>query len=157
MGRAKGNLIEGLAMLPWPAGIAFGVGGFFTVRVLLPIIVKGNPFAPVVAAFYMPASWLLLVVGLIGAAASWLRQLDVRQGAESIAALGWRHFEQLVGEALPAKDMPWKKPASAAKTGHRLVLCKKRLPRALAMQAMATKAGGREGCTRNGWVPLRRI
>lgn len=77
MGRAKGDLIEGLAMLPWPAGIVFGAGGFFAVRVLLPMIVKGNPFAPVVAAFYVPASWLLLIVGLIG----------------------WRHFEQLVGEA----------------------------------------------------------
>lgn len=32
MGRAKGNLIENLATLPWPAGVVFGVGGFFAIR-----------------------------------------------------------------------------------------------------------------------------
>ena len=32
MGRAKGNLIENLATLPWPAGVVFGVGGFFGIR-----------------------------------------------------------------------------------------------------------------------------
>ena len=35
VGRAKGNLIENLATLPWPAGVVFVVGGFFTVRRLL--------------------------------------------------------------------------------------------------------------------------
>lgn len=105
MGRAKGNLIGNLATLPWPACVVFGVGGFFAIRTLLPMFVKGNQFAPVVAAFYVPMSWLLLVAGLVGAAMSWVGQrhrrklLDAQQGLESIAALGWRHFEQLVGEA----------------------------------------------------------
>jgi len=105
MGRAKGNLIEHLVTLPWPAGVVFGVGAFFAVRELLPMLVKDNPFAPIVAAFYVPMSWLMLIVGLIGAAMSWAQQqhrnklLDAQQGLESIAALGWRHFEQLVGEA----------------------------------------------------------
>lgn len=105
MGRAKGNRIKELATLPWPAGVVFGVGGFFAIRFLLPMVVKGNPFGPVVAAFYVPMSWLLLTVGLIGAVTSWVQQqhrrklLDAQQGLESIAALGWRHFEQLVGEA----------------------------------------------------------
>jgi len=105
LGRAKGNLIENLATLPWPAGVVFGVGAFFAIRTLLPMLVKGNQFAPVVAAFYVPMSWLMLVVGLTGAAMSWVGQqhrrklLDAQQGLESIAALGWRHFEQLVGEA----------------------------------------------------------
>ena len=105
MGRAKGNLIGNLATLPWPVGVVFGVGAFFAIRDLLPMLVKGNPFAPIVAAFYVPMSWLMLIVGLIGAAMSWAQQqhrnklLDAQQGLESIAALGWRHFEQLVGEA----------------------------------------------------------
>jgi len=106
MGRAKGNLIKELATLPWPAGVVFGVGGFFAIRDFMPMLVKGNQFAPIVAAFYVPLSWLMLIVGLIGAAMSWVQQqhrrklLDAQQGLESIAALGWRHFEQLVGEAL---------------------------------------------------------
>ena len=105
MGRAKGNLIENLATLPWPADVVFGVGGFFAIRTLLPMFVKGNPFAPIVAAFCAPMSWLVLVVGLIGAAMSWAQQqqrrklLDAQRGLESIAALGWKHFELLVGEA----------------------------------------------------------
>ena len=105
MGRAKGNLIKELATLPWPAGVVFGVGGFFAIRTLLPMLVKGNQFASVVAAFYVPMSWFVLVVGLIGAAMSWVQQrqrrklFDAQQGLESIAALGWKHFEQLVGEA----------------------------------------------------------
>ena len=105
MGRAKGNPIKELAPLPWPVCVAFGVGGFFAIRTLLPMLVKGNPFAPIVAAFYVPMSWFVLVAGLIAAAVSWMRQqqrrklLDAQQGLESIAALGWRHFEQLVGEA----------------------------------------------------------
>ena len=105
VGRAKGNLIENLATLPWPAGVVFGVGTFFAIRTLLPMLVKGNLFAPIVAAFYVPMSWLMLVVGLIGAATSWVGQqhrrklLDAQRGLDSVAALGWRHFEQLVGEA----------------------------------------------------------
>jgi restriction system protein len=105
MGRAKGNLIKELEPLPWPVCVAFGVGGFFAIRTLLPMLVKGNLFAPIVAAFYVPTSWFMLVVGLISAAMSWVRQqqrrklLDAQQGLESIAALGWRYFEQLVGEA----------------------------------------------------------
>jgi restriction system protein len=105
MGRAKGNRIENLATLPWSAGVVFGVSAFFAIRDLLPMLVKGNSFAPIVAALHVPMSWLMLVVGLIGAAMSWAQQrhrrrlLDAQQGLESIAALGWRHFEQLVGEA----------------------------------------------------------
>jgi len=105
LGRAKGNLIENLATLPWPVGVVFGVSAFFAIRDLMPMLVKGNQFAPIVAAFYVPMSWLMLVVGLIGATMSWFGQqhrrklLDAQQGLDSIVALGWRHFEQLVGEA----------------------------------------------------------
>lgn len=31
MGYAKGNLINELAALPWPAGVSFGVGRFFAI------------------------------------------------------------------------------------------------------------------------------
>jgi len=104
MGRAKGNLIEELATLPWQAGVIFGVGGFFAMRLLF-MFFNGTQLAPIVAAFCVPMSWIVLVAGSIGAAMSWMRQqhrrelLDTQQGLESIAKLGWRHFEQLVGEA----------------------------------------------------------
>lgn len=103
MGRAKGNLIDDLATLPWPAGVVFGVGGFVALRFGLPALLKANPFAPVILPMAMLMSWFALAVGLLGAAMSWFGQrhrrrlLDAQQGLDSIAALGWRHFEQLVG------------------------------------------------------------
>ena len=104
MGRAKGNPIKELAILPWPVGVVFGVGGFLAIRFLLPMFLRGNQFAPIVVAF-VPLSWMVLAIGLLAAVMSWVREqqrrklLDAQQGLESIAALGWRHFEQLVGEA----------------------------------------------------------
>lgn len=105
MGRAKGGLTEDLSKLPWPAGVVFGVGAFLVARYAPLAIPHGNPFAQAIMPAANIMSWLLLAVGLLGAAMSWIGQqhrrklLDAQQGLESIAALGWRHFEQLVGEA----------------------------------------------------------
>lgn len=110
MGRAKSGLIEDLSKLPWPAGVVLGVCGFVVIRYAVPLFVvpmflKGSQFAPSVAAFCASVSWWALILGLAAAAISWMRQkdrrklLDAQQGLESIATLGWRHFEQLVGEA----------------------------------------------------------
>lgn len=105
MGRKKGGLIADIAALPWPAGIIFGVGGFAAVRYGLPAGLHGNQFAQAIVPAANIISWFLLAVGLLGAAMSWFGQqhrrqlLDAQQGLDSIAALGWRHFEQLVGEA----------------------------------------------------------
>ena len=105
MGRAKGNLLDTLAALPWPAGVVFGIGGFVALRHGLPALLRGNPFAPAVLPMAMLMSWFALVAGLLGATISWFGQrhrrrlLDAQQGLDSIAALGWRRFEQLVGEA----------------------------------------------------------
>lgn len=105
MGRKKGGLIEDLAKLPWPVGVVFGVGCFAAIRLGLPTVAHGNPFAQAVVPAANIISWFLLAVGLLGAAMSWIGQrhrrglLDAQQGLDSIAALGWKHFEQLVGEA----------------------------------------------------------
>ena len=110
MGRAKGHLIDTLAALPWPAGAAFGIGGYFFVRFGLPAFLHGNPFARAFEPMAMLMSWFvlgagMLGAGMLGAVMSWIGQrhrrrlLDTQNGLDSIAALGWRHFEQLVGEA----------------------------------------------------------
>ncbi|HST28806.1 MAG TPA: restriction endonuclease, partial [Rudaea sp.] len=105
MGRAKKGIVEDLASLPWPAGVVFGVGIFAAIRFGLPAVVHGNPFAQAVLPAANVMSWILLGFGLLGAAMSWIGQqrrrslLDTQQGLEDIAKLGWRHFEQLVGEA----------------------------------------------------------
>jgi restriction system protein len=105
MGRKNKGLIDDLAVLPWPVGIVFGVGTFAAIRFGLPVVLRGSPFAQAAMPAANIISWFLLAVGLLGAAISWTRQqhrgqlLDAQQGLESIATLGWRHFEQLVGEA----------------------------------------------------------
>jgi restriction system protein len=105
MRRAKGGLIEDLAKLPWPVGVVFGVGMFAAIRFGIPAFVHGSPFAQAALPAANIISWFLLAAGLLGATMSWFSQqhrrklLNAQQGLESIAALGWRHFEQLVGEA----------------------------------------------------------
>ncbi|WP_300615838.1 restriction endonuclease [Dokdonella sp.] len=105
MDRAKGSLIDALAALPWPAGVIFGAGGFAFVRFGLPAFLQGNRFASIFEPIATFMSWFVLGAGLLGATMSWMGQrqrrrlLDTQQGLDSIAALGWRHFEQLVGEA----------------------------------------------------------
>lgn len=105
MVRRKESVIDTLAVLPWPLGVVFSIVGFVLVRFGLPAVLRDNQFAAVLEPATNLMSWLVLVVGLFAAAMSWIRQrqrrrlLDAQQGLESIGALGWHHFEQLVGEA----------------------------------------------------------
>jgi restriction system protein len=105
MRRRKKGIVVGLVTLPWPVGVIFGLVGFLVVRFGLPAVLHGNQFAKAIGPAANIMSWFLLGAGLLGAAMSWFgrqhrrRLLDAQQGLESIAALGWRHFEQLVGEA----------------------------------------------------------
>lgn len=105
MARGNQGLVEAVAALPWPLGVVFGLGGFAAARFGLPAALHDNAFAEAVVPAANFISWFLLAAGLLGALLSWVgrrqrrRMLDAQQGLESIAALGWRHFEQLVGEA----------------------------------------------------------
>ena len=110
MGRGKRNLIDVLAGLPWPVGLVVGALGYLTLAHGVPMWFarQGGPFAQVFAGESSPLpllAWVFLVLCAIGALASFLksrrtrRLLDTRTGLESIAALGWRDFERLVGEA----------------------------------------------------------
>lgn len=105
MARRKGNLIETLAALPWPVGVTFGIGGFVAIRFGLPAILHGNAYAVALMPVANLMSWFTLVVGFVAATMSWVGQrnrhrlLDAQQDLDSVAKLGWQHFEQLVGEA----------------------------------------------------------
>ena len=110
MGRGKRNFIDVLAGLPWPVGLVVGALGYLTLAHGVPawFARQGGPFAQVFAGESSPLpllAWVFLVLCAIGALASFLksrrtrRLLDTRTGLESIAALGWRDFERLVGEA----------------------------------------------------------
>ncbi|TYT26597.1 restriction endonuclease [Luteimonas viscosa] len=109
MGRGRQGLLDHLVALPWPVGLAAGVLGFGSIRYGIPAWLsgQGGPLTQGLAqsdALQVPA-WIFLALCTMAAGASFLgshrkrRLLDAQTGLESIAALGWRDFERLVGEA----------------------------------------------------------
>ena len=110
MGRGRTHFFRELAALPWPVGLGIGALGWLAISHGIPLIFArhGGPMAPSFTAGnhpFMPLAWVFLGLCVIAAVASFLkarrkrRLLDTRTGLESIAALGWRDFERLVGEA----------------------------------------------------------
>ena len=87
--RRKEGLLDDLASFPWPVGVGFGVVGF--------LVLYGTVFRPF--------AWVALFFGLLTGGVSAVRAsrrvtlLDRQTGLESLRAMSWRQFEQLVGEA----------------------------------------------------------
>lgn len=110
MGRRRTSGLDMLAELPWPVGIAAGVVGYVAVRHGFTWWMSrtGGPLTQGLAqqgAALAPLAWLLLGVCWMAALVSFVRGrhrrrlLDMRSTLDSLAAGGWRQFEQLVGEA----------------------------------------------------------
>lgn len=110
MGRARTNLFTDLAALPWPIGIVAGIAGFIGIRYGIAWWMgsSGGVVGQALAqhgSIFTPLAWIVLALCWIAAITSWFgrrgRQqlLDTRTGLDSVAALGWRQFELLVGEA----------------------------------------------------------
>ena len=109
MGRGRSSTLDDLAGLPWPVPLALGVVAYFGIRHGLPAWLSGR--GPVLdglahqADAFAPFAWLVLAACTMAAVVSFLharqrrRLLDTCAGLDSIAALGWRDFERLVGEA----------------------------------------------------------
>ncbi len=110
MGRKRRSTMDDLAALPWPVGIAVGVAGYFFIRHGIPawFARQDGPLAQAIAqqsSALVPIAWMVLALCTLAAAASFFRAryrrrlLDTQSGLDSIAAMGWRDFERLVGEA----------------------------------------------------------
>lgn len=109
MGRGSKGLLDELTVLPWPVGLVVGVIGFLLIRRGVPAWLSGQdgPFAQAFAQTnpLAPLAWLVLAACAMASLLSLLgarrkrHLLDTRTGLDSIAAIGWREFEQLVGEA----------------------------------------------------------
>ncbi|MBD9480578.1 restriction endonuclease [Pseudoxanthomonas sp. PXM02] len=110
MGRGRTHFFRELAALPWPVGLGAGALGYAAIAYGIPLVF-GRHSGAMASAFtagnhpFMPLAWVFLGLCVIASASSFLaarrrrRLLDTRTGLESIAALGWRDFERLVGEA----------------------------------------------------------
>ena len=105
MPRRKQSNFELLVQLPWWVGISLALATFVATHLIIPNIefdswiyqglAKG---APSVGKMF---TLLFLLGGLLSAFTAWTKrkQLDQQTGIDSIRALSWKQFEELVGEA----------------------------------------------------------
>ncbi|MHC9083783.1 restriction endonuclease [Luteimonas sp. RIT-PG2_3] len=110
MGRGRRGFFDDLARLPWPIIVVVAVLGHVGIRYGIPawLARQQGPFAQALGVSsdaLAPLAWLFLIACLFCAVLSYAsarkrRQLlDTRTGLDSLAAIGWRDFERLVGEA----------------------------------------------------------
>jgi len=112
MARRRQSGLEAIASLPWPVGVALGLVGFWAVRYGLGgyVAQRGEALGAVFAAqaaggALAPLAWMVLLLCWIAALASFFAArkraylLQTSGDIAGIASLGWREFEQLVGEA----------------------------------------------------------
>ncbi len=110
MGRGRRGFFDDLIRLPWPVALVVGVIGYAGIRHGLPAFLaqQDGPFARALAsagASLVPLAWMFLALctlcALLAFASAHKRRrlLDTRTGLDSLAAIGWRDFERLVGEA----------------------------------------------------------
>ncbi|MCD0258141.1 restriction endonuclease [Xanthomonas melonis] len=109
--RKKQSGFEALAASPWPIGLVAGIIAYLGVRYGIGwwFTHQGGLLAQGIAqqssGMLAPLAWMLLGICWLAALASYLgarrrrRFLETRTTLESLAAGGWRQFEQLVGEA----------------------------------------------------------
>lgn len=108
MERGRRGFIDNLAALPWPVGLCAGGVGYLAIAHGIPLLFAHN--SAMGGAFrdfnpFLPLAWVFLGLCVMAAGMSFLRArdtrrlLDTRTGLDSVAALGWRDFERLVGEA----------------------------------------------------------
>lgn len=107
--RARAGLLDVLAGQPWPVGMIVGLVGLLFIRWGVPAWLSrhGGQIGEALAqsSAFAAFGWLFLIVCSIASLVSFLnagrkrRLLDTRTGLESVAAIGWRNFEELVGEA----------------------------------------------------------
>jgi len=112
MRRRNSSFFEDLVKVPWPVGLAFGVGVVLLGKVVIPSMLLGaeNPF---LSAFGKqlatnaldPLIWMLAALCWLAAFLSVLggrprrRLLDAQSGLNSLRAMNWRELEHLVSEA----------------------------------------------------------
>ncbi|WP_115514743.1 MULTISPECIES: restriction endonuclease [Xanthomonas] len=109
--RKKQSGFEALAALPWPAAFVAGIAAYLAVRYGIAwwFSQHGGMLSQGIAqqsnGMFAPLAWMLLGICWLAALFSYLgtrsrrRFLETRTTLESLAAGGWRQFEQLVGEA----------------------------------------------------------
>ena len=103
--RDEDGLLEFLSELPWWVSICVSATIFVVVRFVVPPVFSRDPLfggiAPTVGLFAWPLAGILLLPAAISALSSARKRklLDRQRGIETIRALSWKGFEELLGEA----------------------------------------------------------
>jgi len=105
MSRKDESLLDSLALCPWWVSFALSLIVFLLLRFVLPAIEFENfilkAFANGASKGALFVALAFLVPAPISALRSWKKRkrLDSQKDLDSIRTLGWREFEELVGEA----------------------------------------------------------
>lgn len=110
--RRRESGLDIVASFPWPVGLAVGLVAFLLIRFGLPayLLQSDSPVSQGIGKALSgntlaPLAWLIMAACWTAAGVSFLRArrrkqlLETRSDLDSLAALSWREFEMLVGEA----------------------------------------------------------
>jgi restriction system protein len=123
MTRKNESILDLLAEAPWWVSVVVSGAAFLVLRYILPGISSDNlglkvmaRTAPVVAPW---VSFVLLIPAPVSAYKSWRKRklLDSQKDLGSIRSLGWREFEDLVGEAYRRQGYTVRENAGAGPDG----------------------------------------
>src|SRR5262245_49556949 len=108
----KQSGLDIVASFPWPIGLVFGVVSFWVIRFGIPayLLRLSDPVLQglgkgLAGGRTALLAWPVMLGCWMAAGVSYLRRrqrrrlLETRTGLDSLAALSWREFEMLVGEA----------------------------------------------------------
>lgn len=114
--RSKSSLLEDLidivSLQPWWVGVCVAIFGYLVLNGLAPLLRGDEIFSTVLTLFTTPGKYLVVFVGLSGAALSIFRRqrrADLVSRVVSakcnqpLQGFSWREFEMLVGEAFRLK------------------------------------------------------
>ena len=91
MARRKEGGLDLIASMPWPFGFVLGIVAYVVIQQF------GGMLKPL-ALIVLVGCWAAAIVSFL-AGQKRKRLLDTQTGLESLAAMNWREFEMLVGEA----------------------------------------------------------
>lgn len=103
--RAEPGLLEVAAQAPWWVGVALAALAYLLLGTVLPAMLQASPYTlglAVVAATFAPYAALVFLGAAAVSVVSRRRRralLDAQKDLDSIRALTWQQFEQLVAEA----------------------------------------------------------
>ncbi len=105
MSRRNENILDLLSHCPWWISVGVAVAVYLALRFVVPSIAGESLFLKSIASVAPNIAWLVAIVFLLPAAVSAVdslrkrRLLDRQSGIDSIRALSWKEFEELLAEA----------------------------------------------------------